>query len=113
MRKVYRRMEGRTMKRNNAEAQKNKESFRTAWKSNIRGWKLIWKICPRRVVSSLLYSVVSALGPYVTVWLTARLVDALVSGGNAVMYAIWALACTALTALAVAEPYWPSTSPSK
>ena len=31
--------------------------------------------------------------------LTARLVDALVSGGNAVMYAIWALACTALTAL--------------
>lgn len=87
------------MKRNNAEAQKNKESFRTAWKSNIRGWKLIWKICPRRVVSSLLYSVVSALGPYVTVWLTARLVDALVSGGNAVMYAIWALACTALTAL--------------
>lgn len=87
------------MKRNNAEAQKNKESFRTAWKSNIRGWKLIWEICPHRVVSSLLYSVVSALGPYVTVWLTARLVDALVSGGNAVMYAIWALACTALTAL--------------
>lgn len=87
------------MKRNNVKAQKDKESFRTAWKSNIRGWKLIWKICPRRVVSSLLYSVVSALGPYVTVWLTARLVDALVSGGNAVMYAIWALACTALTAL--------------
>ena len=87
------------LKRNNVKAQGDKESFRTAWKSNIRGWKLIWKICPRRVVSSLLYSVVSALGPYVTVWLTARLVDALVSGGNAVMYAIWALACTALTAL--------------
>ena len=51
--------------------------FRLAWERNLRAWKTWWKICPKFFVSSIFHSVFKALSPYVTIWLSAQIINEL------------------------------------
>ena len=54
-----------------------KLSYREAWRRNLRGWKTYWKLCPGRFVSDSLRCVFQAVSPYVTIWISARLINEL------------------------------------
>lgn len=75
---------------------------------SLRGFKVWWKENPELLLSVLICGVVSALTPYVDIWLLARLIDEIVGGRNpqtltayvmALMgtSAIFSLLCTGLT----------------
>lgn len=51
--------------------------FRLAWERNLRTWKIWWKLCPKFFVSCTSYSVFKALSPYVTIWLSAQIINEL------------------------------------
>ena len=56
---------------------KKKISFFGAWRLNLRAWRMFAGRCPMLFVTALLYSAFSALSPYLTIWLSARLIDEL------------------------------------
>ena len=83
----------------------NKEKklgYGAAWKLNLRAWGIWWKLCPQVFVSTLLSSVVKAVTPYVTIFLSARIIDEL-SGerrpDQLLRWVVLTLACTAACAL--------------
>lgn len=51
--------------------------FRLAWENNLRAWKILWKSCPKFFVSCISHSVFKALSPYVTIWLSAQIINEL------------------------------------
>lgn len=71
-------------------------------KLNLRAWSIWWKLCPEAFVSLLLSSVVKAVTPYVTIFLSARIIDEL-SGARRpdqlLRWVVLTLACTAACAL--------------
>ena len=56
--------------------------FRLAWERNLRTWKIWWKLCPKFFVSCTSYSVFKALSPYVTIWLSAQIINELAGSKN-------------------------------
>ena len=56
---------------------KKKISFFDAWRLSLRAWRMFAGRCPMLFVTALLYSAFSALSPYLTIWLSARLIDEL------------------------------------
>ena len=83
----------------------NKEKklgYGAAWRLNLRAWGIWWKLCPEVFVSTLLASVVKAVTPYVTIFLSARIIDEL-SGARRpdqlLRWVVLTLACTAACAL--------------
>ena len=83
----------------------NKEKklgYLAAWKLNLRAWGIWRKLCPQVFVSLLLSSVVKAVTPYVTIFLSARIIDEL-SGARRpdqlLRWVVLTLACTAACAL--------------
>lgn len=83
----------------------NKEKtlgYMAAWKLNLRAWGIWQKLCPQVFVSILLSSVVKAVTPYVTIFLSARIIDEL-SGARRpdqlLRWVVLTLACTAVCAL--------------
>ena len=83
----------------------NKEKtlgYMAAWRLNLRAWGIWWKLCPQVFVSLLLSSVVKAVTPYVTIFLSARIIDEL-SGerrpDQLLRWVVLTLACTAACAL--------------
>ena len=56
---------------------KKKISFFGAWRLSLRAWRMFAGRCPMLFVTALLYSAFSALSPYLTIWLSARLIDEL------------------------------------
>ena len=83
----------------------NKEKklgYGAAWKLNLRAWGIWQKLCPQVFVSLLLSSVVKAVTPYVTIFLSARIIDEL-SGerrpDQLLRWVVLTLACTAACAL--------------
>lgn len=83
----------------------NKEKklgYMAAWKLNLRAWGIWQKLCPQVFVSLLLSSVVKAVTPYVTIFLSARIIDEL-SGerrpDQLLRWVVLTLACTAACAL--------------
>lgn len=56
---------------------KNNLSYADGWKRNLRAWKIWWSLCPGVFLSVFLHSVVKALSPYVTIWLSAQLINEL------------------------------------
>ena len=56
--------------------------FRLAWERNLRTWKIWWKLCPKFFVSCTSYSVLKALSPYVTIWLSAQIINELAGSKN-------------------------------
>lgn len=56
---------------------KKKISFFDAWRLNLRAWRVFAGRCPMLFVTAFLSSAFSALSPYLTIWLSARLIDEL------------------------------------
>lgn len=56
---------------------KKKISFIGAWRLNLRAWRLFAGRCPMYFVTTLLSAAFSSLGPYLTIWFSARLIDEL------------------------------------
>lgn len=54
-----------------------KVSYKEGWKRNLRAWKVWWDMCPGVFISKLLMSVCRAISPYVTIYLSARILDEL------------------------------------
>lgn len=48
-----------------------------AWQPNLRAWQLFASHCPRMIAATVLSQAVTAAGPYLTVWTSARLMDEL------------------------------------
>lgn len=84
------------------ENKEKKLGYGVAWKFNLRAWGIWWKLCPEAFVSLLLSSVVKAVTPYVTIFLSARIIDEL-SGARRpdqlLRWVVLTLACTAVCAL--------------
>ena len=84
------------------ENKEKKLGYSVAWKFNLRAWGIWWKLCPQAFVSLLLSSVVKAVTPYVTIFLSARIIDEL-SGARRpdqlLRWVVLTLACTAVCAL--------------
>lgn len=49
---------------------------------SLRGFKVWWKENPELLLSVLICGVISALTPYVDIWLLARLIDEIAGGHN-------------------------------
>lgn len=82
----------------------NKErlSYRKSWKRNLRAWKICWKLCPGAFLSDFCNATVKALSPYVTIWLTAQLINELAGNRNSEEIFKWVLlelGCGAVLAL--------------
>lgn len=84
------------------ENKEKKLGYMAAWKLNLRAWGIWWKLCPEAFVSLLLSSVVKAVTPYVTIFLSARIIDEL-SGARRpdqlLRWVVLTLACMAACAL--------------
>ena len=84
------------------ENKEKKLGYMAAWKLNLRAWGIWQKLCPQVFVSTLLSSVVKAVTPYVTIFLSARIIDEL-SGerrpDQLLRWVVLTLACTAACAL--------------
>lgn len=68
-----------------------KLTWREGWKINLRAWKIWWKLCPRMFVASLLSAAFRSISPYVTIYLSARLIGELAGGRDAGMLTQWVL----------------------
>ncbi len=51
--------------------------WKTALNRNMRGWNIIWNYQPKLIIAYLLRAVFEGLGPYATIFLSARIVDEL------------------------------------
>lgn len=76
-----------------------KVSFLQGWKLNLRSWKIWWEISPRRFIAVFLKALFSALSPYVTIFLSARLIGELAGGRDPRRLAGWALLTLVLEAI--------------
>ena len=57
-------------------------SFFQAVRLNYRAWHIWWNVCPRWFEAVILSSVVSAVSPYISLWMTARIIEELAGGRN-------------------------------
>lgn len=79
-----------------------KTTMQSAWKMNIRAWKIWWKLCPGFFFSAGISSIVKALTPYVTIFLSAQIINELSGNRNVEVLSKWViltLTCTSLCAL--------------
>ena len=58
-------------------SESEKLTWRKAWKMNLRAWSIWWKLRPSVFLSALASSVMKAVTPYVTIYLSARILDEL------------------------------------
>lgn len=70
----------------NKKTEKEKSTFGEALERNLRVLKMFFRICPQKLICSFLYSIVTAMTPYVTVVFSARLVSDLEVGRDAKTY---------------------------
>ena len=80
---------------------KKKLSLMEGWRRNLRAWRLLWGFCPGLFVSGALNSAVKAFTPYVTIWLSARLIDELAGGRDPEKLFRWVI-CQLSTAAVLA-----------
>ena len=59
------------------ENEKTKLTYRQSWKMNLRAWKIWWKLCPGVFYSTLASSIMKAITPYVTIFLSAQIINEL------------------------------------
>lgn len=79
-----------------------KATIQSAWKLNIRAWKIWWKLCPGFFFSAGITSMVKALTPYVTIFFSAQIINELSENRNVEVLSKWViltLTCTSLCAL--------------
>ncbi len=59
-----------------------KLSLSEAVKRNMRAWKIWWTLCPGVFISMTLSSLFTALSPFVTIWISARIINELAGARN-------------------------------
>ena len=77
-------------------------TMQSAWKMNIRAWKIWWKLCPGFFFSAGISSIVKALTPYITIFLSAQIINELSGNRNVEVLSKWViltLTCTSLCTL--------------
>ena len=57
--------------------EKSKLTWRRTWQLTLRAWRIWWKRCPGYFAAVVLRDAIQALGPYVTIYLSARLINEL------------------------------------
>ena len=57
--------------------EKSKLTWRRTWQLTLRAWRIWWKRCPGYFTAVLLRDAIQALGPYATIYLSARLINEL------------------------------------
>lgn len=82
-----------------AKSSENSCTYRRAWVLNLRAWKLWAEKSPAYFVSTLLSAAGLALAPYVTIWLSARIIAELAGGRDARQLAFWAVLTVSATAV--------------
>ena len=73
--------------------------YREAWRLNWRIWRICMRWRPGYFVSAALSAAGQALAPYVTIWLSARVIAELAGGRNPQQLAFWAALAVGLTAV--------------
>lgn len=68
-----------------------KLSMKEAWKRNIRACKIWWDICPGIFLSKIFSSIFKAVIPYVTIYLSARIIEELAGSRNPQALQKWIL----------------------
>ncbi len=74
-----------------------------AWKRTLRAWRIFWKKSPAELISRVLAAALAALSPYVTIYLSARIIDELAGAREPqrlVQLVLWQLGSAAVLALA-------------
>lgn len=66
---------------------KSKKSWQKIMDVHLWAAKVWWKIDPRLFLSTALYAIVGAVSPYITVWLSAQLINEL--AGDRIPAALW------------------------
>lgn len=67
----------------------NKVSYKESWKRNLRAWKIWWDMCPGVFVSKFLMAASRAISPYVTIYLSARILDELAGNRDGQQLVKW------------------------
>ena len=83
-------------------SESEKLTWRKAWKMNLRAWSIWWKLRPSVFLSALASSVMKAVTPYVTIYLSARILDELAGSrrpDELFRWVVLTLACTAACTL--------------
>ena len=76
-----------------------KQSFAHYWKLNLRAWRMWYRQSPGFFAVTLLSSSCGALAPYLTIWLSARIISELAGGRDPRRLAFWAALTVGVTAL--------------
>ena len=76
-----------------------KTTIQSAWKMNIRAWKIWWKLCPSFFFSAGISSMVKALTPYVTIFLSAQIINELSGNRNVEVLTKWVILTLTYTSL--------------
>ena len=76
-----------------------KTTIQSTWKMNIRAWKIWWKLCPRFFFSAGISSMVKALTPYVTIFLSAQIINELSGNQDVAVLAKWVILTLTYTSL--------------
>lgn len=71
------------------ENEKNKLTYGQSWKLNLRAWKIWWKLCPSIFYSTLASSIIKAVTPYVTIFLSAQIINELAGSRRAEELTKW------------------------
>ena len=87
----------RKRKKNNP--RKSSVSFREAVQFSLRGFRVWWKENPGILLSVMVCGVVSALTPYVDIWLLARLIDEIAGGRNPQTLTVYVMALMGTSAI--------------
>ncbi len=66
-------------------------SLRESWTLNLRAWKIWWNGCRGKFLAVFFSSLFAALTPYVSIWLSARLIGELSGGRDPALLRMWAL----------------------
>lgn len=64
-------------------------SYKEAFRRNVRAWKILWNLCPNVFITSLLTFSLKSLSPYVTVWLSAQLINELAGNRDSAQLIRW------------------------
>lgn len=80
-----------------------RQPLRRSWQLTLRAWRTGYRLCPAQTISGVLLAAVKALSPYVTIYLSARILDELAGNRDAhrlLTLVLWQLGLAAALALA-------------
>ena len=68
-----------------------KLTFTESMKSNLRAYKIWWKLVPGQVYADTCNAITKAVAPFVTIWISAQLINELAGNRNTEILFRWVL----------------------